>query len=94
MSWKSSIIRQVQNKFNVISEVLQEQEEKVDDKSTDSSQNYHQDNNSNNKQVDSFDSELLQETELSPPFARAIKNIVSKFKVYVDQYSEMRKLIQ
>ena len=76
----SSIRLQVQSKRNIISDFFQEHKEKIDDNSTYSSQNTHQDNNSNNKQVETYDSELLEETQLSPPFARTIKNIGSKFK--------------
>ena len=87
----NNIRRQVQGKSNMVSEVVQELEEQVDDNST----NLSQANNSNNDQeVETYDSELLQETELSPPYTHAIENIVSKFKAHVDQYSEMRKLVQ
>ena len=79
----SNIRRQVQSKCNAIGELILEQEVNVDNNSTDSSKKS-QENNSNNEEVDTYDSELLQETELSPPFTRAIENIVSKFKLHVD----------
>ena len=39
---------------------------------------------------------MLEElqTEMCPPYARAVEAIVSKFKHHVEKYYEMRKLIQ
>ena len=60
---------------------LAEEEEKADDNSTDSSKNKNQENNTIDE-VESYDHELLQETELIPPYTRAIETIGSKFKIY------------
>ena len=36
----------------------------------------------------------IMETEFSPPFTHMIESVVSKLKVQVDQYSEMRNFIK
>ena len=67
----NNIRRQVHSKSNMVSEVVQELDVQVDDNST----NLSQANNSNNDQeVETYDSELLRETEFSPPLKILFQN--------------------
>ena len=52
--------------------------------------------NNNNNNVESYSADMIEESieGLCPPFVRDVETIVSKFKLHVDQYLNMRKFVK
>ena len=48
--------------------------------------------NTTNTKVDNYIAESVE--EYCPPFAALVENVVSRFKLHVDQYSNMRNLVR
>lgn len=84
--------REVRGNFDGASELENNTETNFPDNDEDSINH----DNDNNNQIESYTPDMMEESieGLCPPFVRAVESIVSKFKVHVEKYSNMRKLVK
>ena len=84
--------REVRENFDATSALVSNETNFLDDEDSDNDVSA----NNNNNQVESYSADMIEESieGLCPPFVRAVETIVSKFKLHVDQYSNMRKLVK
>ena len=85
---------QIRNNFDCENQ-LEDEDTNMNDQDDTTNEDHSNDNNnvnSSNTEVENYIAESVE--EYCPPFAASVENVVSKFKLHVDQYSNMRNLVK